>query len=80
MFVKLTIDRFENGYAVCFDDNEKKYDIPKNTLPNLREDDIFTADMSQDGKVSNVNYLKEETERKKAEILENYQKLFESIK
>lgn len=57
MIIKLTVDRIEGGVAVCFDDFEKKYEC---TAP-VAEGDVFEAEMSDEGEITFIRILKEET-------------------
>lgn len=71
---RFTLDRIEEGIAVCFDDNEKEYTVSADSL-GLQPDDIFLA--YYDGTIfCDVEYLKKETEEKKAEMQRRLNQLF----
>ena len=79
MKIKLTLDRFEGDFGVCLDECGNKYDVPKSLLEGLSESDIFLA--TQEGDCfSEIEPLREETERKKAEIKERLNRLFKKNK
>ena len=79
MRIKLTLDRFEGDFGVCFDTDGKKYDVPKSVLANLDENDIFLAFF--DGKTfSDIEILKEETEQKRLKMKQRLNNLFNKSK
>lgn len=79
MKIKLTLDRFEGDFGVCFDADGKKYDIPKSVLADLDENDIFLA--SFDGHTfSDIEFLKEETEEKYLKMKQRLHNLFNKSK
>lgn len=48
--MKYIIDRFENGFAICEDENKKMTEIKKDDLPlNIKEGDVINL---IDGKFS----------------------------
>ena len=71
--LKLSVDRIVNSIAVCYDDNDKKFEIP---ALGLAEGDVISAELDESGKLCNVYVLKEETERKKAELALRTKNLF----
>lgn len=76
MRIKLTLDRYEGSFGVCFDEAGIKYDVPKNVLDGLSDGDIFTVLF--DGKeYSSVIFLQEETFEKKNSLNTRLHKLFE---
>ena len=66
--LKVRIDRFEEGFAVCEDEERNFYDLRKSdfSIP-LHEDDILLIELDGDRVVS-VQFLREETEAKKSEV------------
>lgn len=64
-----TIDRIEGGYAVCIDDNGKPHDIEL----SLIESGAKPGDIISDG----YKILREETEKRRAEISALQDDLFE---
>lgn len=76
MRIKLTLDRYEGDFGVCFDKDGRKHDIPENVLIGLSDGDIFTVLF--DGKeYSSVIFLQEETFEKKSSLNTRLHKLFE---
>ena len=71
--LKLSVDRIVNSIAVCYDDNDKKFEIPAD---GLAAGDIISAELDESGKLCNVSVLKEETEIKKAELALRTKNLF----
>ena len=66
----IQIDRFEGDFAVCYDDGLEKSDIKMSELPRgVKEGDVLTLD-------GRSFYLdKEETLRRKYEVLKLFKKL-----
>ena len=79
MKLKLTLDRFEGGFGVCFDENDVQYDIPRASLGSLDEGDIFLISHAN-GVFSDAEHLKDETEAKREKIRARLNKLFEKSK
>lgn len=79
MRLKLTLDRFEGDFGVCFDENDAQYDIPRTSLGSLDEGDIFLISHA-DGIFSDPEPLKDETEAKREKIRARLNKLFERSK
>ena len=75
MTLKLVLDRYEENIGVCLDFDDKRYLIPKETLGNLKVNDIFNIEFDGES-FSNPILLVEETENKKQEISERMKKLF----
>lgn len=59
--MKVRIDRFEESFAVCVDEEETFYDLPRAdfSIP-LHEGDILDIEL-QNGKVVSARFLEEET-------------------
>ena len=55
--MKITVDRIEEKYAVCFTDDGLKLDIPASLLPDVQE-----------GNVYDMTFTKLSEERKKRHI------------
>lgn len=64
--ILLTIDRFEGRFAVCFDDEEREFNIERIVLPDMKEGECFLAEQDGD-KFCLVRALPEETARRRAE-------------
>jgi hypothetical protein len=62
----LTIDRFEGRFAVCFDDEEREFNIERIALPDMKEGDCFLAELTEE-KLAFVRALPEETARRRSE-------------
>ena len=69
---KLTVDRLEEGIAVCFDEDGNKYEIKE----SLCEGDIFIADIGYDGKLTLIRKNDEETLKTKARNASRLEALF----
>ena len=59
MIFKLSVDRIESGIAVCYDDDDKKYELPAD---GLAEGEIISAVFDSNGKLVSVTHLRDETE------------------
>ena len=55
-----SLDRFEGDYAVCISDDDEKFDLPRSLVGDLRQHDIFSAEI--DGE-SLINIIPEPDER-----------------
>lgn len=64
--MRLVIDRFEGNYAILIDDNENSYNVDKKLLINNHEGDVIY-----------ITYNEEETKKRKEEITNLVDKLFE---
>ena len=73
--MKFTLDRIEEGIAVCFDADGVKYNIPTEKLGDMSEGDIFEAELCE-GEVCNIRTLRDETEAKKEENASRLRNLF----
>lgn len=72
---KLTVDRIEEGVVIAFSDDGQKYTFAKEELP-LKENDIFNAEIAEDGTVIVLNILKKETNRRKKSLRNRLKQLF----
>ena len=61
MKLKLTVDRIEEGVSVCFDDQEKKYEI----VGRFPEGAVLSCEMNEEGSIDVISVMTEETEDKK---------------
>ncbi len=75
MPIRFSLDRFEGDYAVCYDENDNKYDFPK-TIVNLEAGALFTATLDSNGNPTDIQYLAEETATKKAQLKKRLSSLF----
>lgn len=75
MKIKMTLDRFEENFGVCFDQNDRQFDIPKDALSGIREGDIFL--ISCNGVTfSDPEPLTKETEHRKAALQARLDRIF----
>ena len=65
--MKITVDRFEEKYAVCFTEDKIKIDIPSRLIPDASEGDIY--DMT-------FRKLPEERKKRHASIEEKAKRLW----
>ena len=75
MKLKLTLDRYEGDLGVCFDGDDRQYEIPKGVLGSLEEGDIFMISHS-DGVFSDPEFLKQETEEKREKLRLRLNRIF----
>ncbi len=75
MPIRFSLDRFEGDLAVCYDENDNKYDFPK-SLVDLEAGALFTASLDSDGNPIDIQYLAEETAAKKAQMKKRLSSLF----
>lgn len=66
--LKVRIDRFEEGFVVCEDEERNFYDLRRSdfSIP-LHEDDILLIELDGD-RVSSAQLLQKETEAKEREV------------
>lgn len=57
--VVFSLDRIENGIAVCYDEEQKKYEFPVSLVP-LECGSLFEATL-RDGLPHGVRFLEEQT-------------------
>ena len=76
MDLRLSVDRVENGIAVCYDDNDKKYEL---LLDGVSEGDIISVSFDTDGSLLSVNRLENETEARRSELASRTKNLFKTI-
>ncbi len=77
--MRFSLDRFEGDFAVCYDEDDNKYDFPR-SLVNLEAGALFTAVLDSDGNPTDVLYLAEETAAKKAQLKKRLDSLFNRSK
>ena len=61
-----SLDRFEGEYAVCISDDDEKFDLPKSLVGDLRQHDIFSAEIDGES-LKNIVPMPEERDRRIAE-------------
>lgn len=71
---KFSVDRIENGIAVCYDENQTKYEFPA-ALVALERGSLFEADL-KDGILTSIVYLEEETAQTKKQMKQRLDSLF----
>lgn len=71
---KFSVDRIENGIAVCYDDDGKKYEFSAETL-GLSRTSLFEATLV-DGIPTDVVYLEAETAKTKETMKKRLDALF----
>ena len=71
--MKLSVDRIENGIAVCYDDNCKKCEIPAH---GLSEGVIIEAEFDENDKFVRASVLAEETEVRRKNLAARTKNLF----
>lgn len=75
MILKLVLDRYEENIGVCLDENDKKYEISKDILSSIEENDIFTIEFDGENYHS-PKKLEHETAEKKESISKRMNRLF----
>ena len=75
MTLKLVLDRYEENIGVCLDFDNKQYLISKETLGNIKVNDIFNIDFDGE-KYSNPILLAEEPQKEKEEVSPRMRKIF----
>lgn len=73
MVLKLSVDRIDNGIAVCYDDGCQKHELPAR---GLSEGDMISAEFNECGKLISVKVLKDETERRRSDLASRTKNLF----
>lgn len=76
MTLKLVLDRFEEDIAVCLDDNDKRYLIPRKILEGVSVNDIFNIELDGESFYS-PTVLVEETKAQKESVSKRMKRLFE---
>ena len=66
-----SLDRFEGDYAVCISDDDEKFDMPKSAMGEMRQHDIFSAEIDGD---TLINIIPEPDERDRR-LIENKARL-----
>lgn len=74
MEIKMSVDRIATNVAICYGDNDEKYEIPVK-LSSFEIGDIISVTFDGDAPVC-VTVLKEETAQKKAELAKRTKNLF----
>ena len=59
-----SFDRLEGDIAVCISDDDEKVDVPVETLGELSVHDIFSAELSEEGTISDIIPMPEERDRR----------------
>ncbi len=72
---KLRVDRIEEGIAVAFSEDGTEYRIPQE-FAAVQESDILMATIHENGEVTTVEVLREETQEKKQRLRSRLKKLF----
>ena len=73
--LKLVLDRYEENVGVCLDENDKKYEIAKDILNSIEENDIFEIEFDGERYYSPIKLVRE-TEEKKESISKRMNRLF----
>lgn len=73
MLLKLSVDRIEQGIAVCYSDDDEKYEL---SVSGLSEGDIIAAEFDKSGKLISYTVLTDETQQKKSELAMRTKNLF----
>lgn len=55
-----SLDRYEGDLAVCLDEQNNSFDFPKDLI-GLEPGSLFSADLDDDGTLSNILFLEEKT-------------------
>ena len=58
-----SLDRFEGDFAVCISDDDEKFDVPRSLVGDLRQHDIFSAEID-DEDLCDIIPMPEERERR----------------
>lgn len=77
MLLKLSVDRIEQGIAVCYNDDDEKYEL---SVSGLSEGDIIAAEFDKNGKLISYTVLADETQQKKSELAMRTKNLFKRNK
>lgn len=75
MILKLVLDRYEEQLGVCLDGDDRAYEIPREILGDLQENDIFTVEYDGES-FSSPTLLAEETRAAKESISKRMRRLF----
>lgn len=73
MTLKLSVDRIENGIAICYDGDCKKYELPSH---GLFEGKIIYAEFDVNGKFISAEILEDETEKRRSKLASRTRNLF----
>ena len=73
MILKLSVDRIESGIAVCYDDNDKKHELPAG---DLSEGELISAEFDSGGNLLSITHLAKETENARREMARRTKNLF----
>ena len=78
--IVLSIDRLENGVAVCFDDEGKEYHLDALALPSACDGAVFLASVGDGGALSFIRFLPEEQEKRRRDAERQLHRLFSRTK
>lgn len=74
MEIRLTLDRIEAGRAILLDSGDKIYEC--GDLCDFSEGDILLCSIDDDGSITVIKKINEETEAKKKEMSSRLRSLF----
>ncbi|MBO4979513.1 MAG: DUF3006 family protein [Clostridia bacterium] len=75
---KFSVDRIEDGIAVCYDEDSKKYEFSTDVVP-LERGSLFEATLV-DGVPTDIVYLEKETKEKQKNLKHRLDILFKRNK
>ena len=61
-----SLDRFEGEIAVCISDDNEKFDLPRSLLGDMRQHDVFSAEIDGES-LCDIIPMPEERDRRIAE-------------
>lgn len=75
MEIKMYVDRIAALVAICYDDNDKKHEIPI-SLSTFKVGDVISVVFDDKNVPTSVKILKEETESRRADLAKKTKDLF----
>ena len=75
--IKLYVDRIEENKIIAFDDDRKEH-ILQEHVSGICESDILEVQIDENNNVCVIKVLKEETKRKKQNLLSRLKRLFKN--
>jgi hypothetical protein len=73
--IKANLDRFEEGYAVIYCDDGRKFDVPTRSIPTNVKQGSRVIVRFEEGKIIDILYDKEETKKMEKKIKDRLERL-----